>query len=241
MAENTEPINIKDKLKKAKVPVREINRFLAYIQGENTKEANAKAKDSKAYTPVSNNSDIQLYTMFIKFWNLGLTIDGVNVVITGRGMALPTFHGYKNKVKQIYPDATFDVQLVREGDDFSVSKESGGVVYSHQINNPFQNKPIMGAYCIIKFGNNEYLELLNKHDYDEMKASSKNPTTWNKWESEFWLKSVIKRACKRHFNDITVKLDELDNDIYGLADKVKASEEKLNEIITRATEDANDN
>jgi len=235
-ADITEKTPLRERLKKLKVPVSEINKFMAYIQGEQTKERAAKAKKSDAYTPVLNNTDIQLYTMFFKFWGLGLTIDSINVVITGRGMALPTFHGYKNKVKQIYPDATFDVQLVREGDKFSVAKESGSVVYSHDISDPFADETpkIKGAYCVIKFGGNEYLETLNKRDYTEMRGASKNQSTWDKWESEFWLKSVIKRACKRHFNDITVELDKVDNEMFGLADRVKASDNKRADIIAKA-------
>lgn len=236
----TEATPLRERLKKLKVPVANINKFMAYIQGEQTKERAAKAKKHDAYTPVLSNTDIQLYTMFFKFWGLGLVIDGINVVITGKGMALPTFHGFKNKVKQIYPDAVFDVQLVREGDTTSFAKESGAVVYSHQIGDPFSEKPIVGAYCVIKFGGEQYLETLNKQDFTKMKESSKNPSTWNKWESEFWLKSVIKRACKRHFNDITVELDKIDNETYGLADKVKASDSKRADIIAKAQANGND-
>lgn len=231
---DTKPTTLKDKLKKMRMPVDDINKFLAYIEGERAKERAAKARKTDVSTPVLNNTDDQLYTMAFKFYGLGLIIDGVNVVITGRGMALPTYHGYKNKVKQIYPDATFDVQLVRKGDTFSVAKESGSVVYSHQIANPFQDEEIEGAYCVIKFGGNEYLETLNKRDYLAMKNSSKNPGTWDKWESEFWLKSVIKRACKRHFNDITVEIDKIDNEMFGLADSVRASDSKKADIIASA-------
>lgn len=234
MADTPEPTTLKEKLKKMRMPVDKINQFLAYIEGEKTKERAAKAKKPDAYTPVLSNTDDQLYTMAFKFWGLGLVIDGINVVITGRGMALPTFHGYKNKVKQIYPDAVFDVQLVREGDTVKFAKESGSVIYTHEIGDPFSEKAIQGAYCVIKFGGNEYLETLNKQDYTKMRDSSKNPSTWNKWESEFWLKSVIKRACKRHFNDITIELDKIDNESFGLAEKVKASDSKKADIIARA-------
>lgn len=241
-ADITEKTPLRERLKKLKVPVSEINKFMAYLEGERTKERASAAKAQKegktAFTPVISNSDTQLYTLFFKFWGLGLTIDGINVVITGRGMALPTFHGFKNKVKQIYPDAVFDVQLVREGDTVSFAKESGSVVYSHQIGDPFSEKPIQGAYCVIKFGGNEYLETLNQEDYEKMRDSSKNPSTWNKWPSEFWLKSVIKRACKRHFNDITVELDKVDNDMYGLAEQVKAPTDKKADIIAKAKANA---
>lgn len=230
-------LTLKDKLKKKRVPVDNINKFLAYIAGERIKEK------GKKNTPVTNNTDDMLYTMFIKFWNLGLVIDGVNVVITGRGMALVTYHGYKNKVKQVYPDAVFDAQLVREGDTFKVGKESGRVTYTHTFGDPFTEKPIVGAYCVIKFGGNDYFEALNAQDYAEMKGSSKNQSTWDKWESEFWLKSVIKRACKRHFNDITIDIDRVDNESYGLkedlASQVKASDAKKASIIEAAKRNDN--
>ena len=243
---NTEPqaditadTPLRDRLKKLKVPVADINKFLAYVEGEKSKERIAKAKDSGAYTPVTSNTDIQLYTMAFKFFGLGLVIDGVNVVITGRNMAMVTYHGYKNKVKSIYPDATFDVQLVREGDDFHVSKESGSVIYTHNFGDPFSEGEIKGAYCIIKIGKQDYLETLNQRDYKEMKGGSKNKGTWDKWESEFWLKSVIKRACKRHFNDITVEIDKVDNETFGFAEKVSASVDKQADIIARAKANAN--
>lgn len=230
-----EPITLRDRLiRKAKLSAAETDQFLAYVQGEKTREAAAKKKDEKAHTPVTNNTEEQLYTMAFKWHAQGLIIDGVNVVITGRGMSMVTYNGYKNKVKQVYPDATFDIQLVREGDDFKVSKESGAVVYQHNLGDPFGHKPIVGAYCVIKFGNNDYFEALGKEDYDKMQASSKNPSTWVKWPSEFWLKSVIKRACKRHFNDITIELDRIDNDDYGLSEKAKAAPDKQAAIIAAA-------
>lgn len=236
-AAEKEPTTLRDRLiRKAKFSAAEADQFLAYVQGEKTREAASKAKDPKAFTPVTNNTEEQQYTMAFKWHAQGLIIDGVNVVITGRGMSMVTYNGYKNKVKQVYPDATFDIQLVRQGDDFKVAKENGSVIYTHNFGDPFGNKEIIGAYCVIKFGNNDYFEALGKEDYEKMKSSSKNPTTWNKWASEFWLKSVIKRACKRHFNDITVELDRMDNDDFGLSDKSKvaAAPDKQAAIIAAA-------
>ncbi len=188
-----------------------VRKFVAYINAERRAEATKDANKR----PITNNTADELADIALKFNNLGLTVDGVNVVITGKRMAMVTYHGYKNKVLQVYPDAEFDLQLVREDDTFSVAKESGAVQYSHQINDPFGNKNIIGAYCVIKTRRGEFLELLNAHDYEEMKNASKQSFLWNKWSSEFWLKSVIKRACKRHFNDITAEIDKMDNDDYG--------------------------
>ena len=179
--------------------------------------------------------------MFIKWWKLGMVIDGVNVVITGRAMSIVTFHGYKNKVKQNYPSATFDVQLVREGDEFKVSKRSGQIEYTHEITSPFEDKPIVGAYCLIDIDGKQYFESLNMSDYQKMKQNSKNKSTWDTWESEFVLKSVIKRACKRHFYDIVADIDQQDNQDYGLEtldESVKANEDKKAKIIAQAKANA---
>jgi len=42
--------------------------------------------------------------------------------------------------------------------------------------------------------------------YTKAVATTKN--IWNEWESEMVLKSVIKRACKRHFRDIVVNVEK---------------------------------
>lgn len=232
------PVSLKDKLKKMRMPVDDINTFLAYVTEEKTKEAK---KDSDK-RPVTNNTDDMLYTMAYRWFKLGLVIDGVNVVITGRSMSMVTYHGYKNKVKQSYPDAKFDVQLVREGDTFSVSKKSGHIEYDHQIGDAFDDeKPIKGAYCVITIDGRDYFEALGKKDYTEMQNSSKQSFLWKKWESEFWLKSVIKRACKRHFYDVVKDIDLQDNEDYGIAEQVKASDDKKAAILAAHKGADNDN
>ena len=228
-----EPTPLRERLKKARIPVDDINTFLAYVLGEKHKE---RKKDKK---PVTNNTDDMLYTMFIRWHKLGMVIDGVNVVITGKAMSMVTYHGYKNRVKKTYPSAIFDVQLVREGDEFKVSKKSGKIEYTHEIANPFEDKPITGAYCVITIGEQQYFESLNMADYGKMKGQSKNQSTWNTWQSEFVLKSVIKRACKRHFYDVVQEIDEADNDDYGLTDDaLEASDEKMSKIIAKAKANA---
>ena len=210
---------LKERLKKKRVPVDEVNKFLAYVRGAQQQEAANKAKKADAPTPVTNNNNDMLYTMFIKWWGLGLVIDGVNIVITGKAMSMVTFHGYKNKVRQTYPTAKFDVQLVRDGDTFSVKKADGRVNYTHEIGDAFSEKEIIGAYCVISIDGRDYFEALNKKDFTEMKNASKQGYLWLKWDSEFWLKSVIKRACKRHFYDQVKAIDEIDNADYGLTDE----------------------
>lgn len=204
-----------------------------------------KIKVEKAITYLSTadqtakHNDTELYTLISKYLNAGTNLDGINVILSGKNMGLITFHGYMNKVKQLHPDVFFDVQLVKEGDEFKFAKESGSIVYTHNFTDPFGSKPIIGAYCVVKLNNenkDESLELLNKEDFDKMKGSSRNSSTWNKWESEFWRKSVIKRACKVYFTEEVQALEEIDNADYGLDDlkNEKADEQTKNDIIANA-------
>lgn len=44
-----------------------------------------------------------------------------------------------------------------------------------------------------------------------MKEQSSNTYLWDKWDTEFWWKSVLKRVAKKIFNEETRDIDELDN------------------------------
>lgn len=181
----------------------------------------------------TKHTQSELYALVVKYLNAGTNLDGTNVILSGKNMGLITFHGYMNKVKQNHKKVFFDIQLVREGDTFNFSKESGKVAYDHKIANPFEDKKIIGAYCVVKLNNgsgDESLELLNAEDFQKMKSSSRNTSTWNKWESEFWRKSVIKRACKVYFAEEVEQLNEIDNEDYGLEDE-KASEDTKKAIL----------
>jgi hypothetical protein len=212
MATIQELSSLKEKLLNKQMPEKDVNKILAYIQGA------IRDESQKEKRPVTSNTVDMLYTLVFKFWNMGLLVDGINVVITGKNMAMVTFHGYKNKVLQTYPETHFDIQLVREGDEFTVAKESGAVVYQHNIGNPFveTEPPIIGAYIVFKNKRGEFIETLNKTDYEKMKDASRQKFLWGQWESEFWLKSVIKRACKRHFYDVVEEIDKYDNDNFGI-------------------------
>jgi Recombinational DNA repair protein (RecE pathway) len=210
---------ITDSLKTLKISDSFVSKFLSYYDDSARAEQGLNSKGQPKPKTVSSQPVEVLSGLVSKFSNLGLPIDGVNVVITGKNMAMVTYNGYKNKVLETYPETLFDVQVVREGDVFSFSKNDGKISYSHELNDPFANKKIVGAYAVIKNKRGEFLELLNADDYNEMKSGSKQSYLWDKWASEFWLKSVIKRACKRHFNDIVAEIDKVDNEDFGLSDE----------------------
>ncbi len=199
------------------------------------KKSEEKKKDPKTggYILAYSLRDGFVYQTIIECISQGFALDGINFVLSGNNMYMPTYHAFKNKIYMHYPDTVIDLQLVRDGDEYSFAKESGSTIYSHTISDPFSDSEgkIKGAYCIIKNTRGEFLEFLNATDYKKMQDSSKNPRLWDKWESEFWLKSVIKRACKRHFHDITEQLDSKDNEVVGIEELVKADEGTKNAII----------
>lgn len=199
------------------------------------KKSVEKKKDTKTgnYIQAYNLREGFVYQTIIECISQGFALDGINFVLSGNNMYMPTYHVFKNKIYMHYPETVIDLQLVREGDEYNFAKESGSTVYSHTISDPFSDSEgkIKGAYCIIKNTRGEFLEFLNATDYKKMQESSKNPRLWDKWKSEFWLKSVIKRACKRHFHDITEQLDSKDNEVIGIEELVKASEDNKSSII----------
>lgn len=186
------------------------------------------------------HSEMELYSLVTKYLNAGTNLDGTNVILTGKNMAMITFHGYMNKVKQLHPDVFFDVQLVRDGDEFKFAKESGSVIYTHNIGDPFGNTDIKGAYCVVKLNNDngdESLELLNSRDYEEMKSKSRNIRGWNDWPTEFWRKSVIKRACKVYFAEEIAELDKIDNADYGIEDEAPTDDDTKAKILAAHKKD----
>lgn len=180
-----------------------------------------KAKDGKLknYWFAQNVTDQSAIELFKKVALDNLYIDGETITIGYKGKVIVTYNyqAYKNLVLNIYPESTFDMQNVYKGDEFSFRKESGKVMYSHKITDPFAtNREIIGTYCIIKNSRGEFLETLNLEDIKKMRATATTQAVWDAWETEMILKSVIKRSCKRHFKDIVRNVETLDNENYDL-------------------------
>ncbi len=228
-------IGIKDKLnKKYAGDVKKLE--LVAISLEYVfKKMNEKKRDkvTNAYVDALNINEFFIYSKIIEIIENGFALDGINYVIYSNAMVLPTYHAFKNKIYMVYPESVIDLQLIREGDEYNFAKESGSVVYSHSIADPFtvEEPKIIGAYCIIKNSRGEFLETLNLTDFQKMKSITKSVQAWNNWESEFWKKSVIKRACKTHFHDITKDIDAQDNEGSDIEKFVKADESKKSSII----------
>ena len=194
----------------------EVNRYINYlILLETDKDKSGKLKNAwfKYLKPQ------QLVDIYLKVSIDGLSIDGETITLQYKGKLMVSYNyqAYKNLVLRAYPESQFDIQLVHRGDDFSFRKESGKVIYSHKINDPFNPKPeIIGAYVVIKNKRGEFLETVNMTDIEKMKAVAKTKVIWDEWFSEMVLKSVMKRACKRHFKDIVTNVETIDNENYDL-------------------------
>lgn len=189
----------------------EVNNYIVYLS--------TIEKESKNAHWINKISDKEWIHAFKKVKADGLVVDGDTVTFQFRGKLLISYNyqAYKNKVIVRYPETKFDLQLVHEGDSFSFSKSSGSVIYSHSIDDPFGDKrEIIGAYCVIKNERGEFLETINQSEIKKMRAVAKTQRIWDLWEGEMVLKSVTKRACKRHFKDLVESIDKTDNENYDL-------------------------
>lgn len=186
--------------------------FISYInQLKTEKNNNGKLKNYWA----TQTSDIDFINAFKKVYETGLFIDGDSITLTFRGKLVITYdyHAYKNKVSMSYPETKYDFGLVYKGDEFLFRKESGKVIYTHKLNNPFDTKKeLIGTYGIIKNSKGEFIELLDIGTINKIRQSSKMQNIWNEWFDRMVLKSVIKRICNIHFHDITNDIDMIDNE-----------------------------
>lgn len=156
--------------------------------------------------------------LFEKVHAEGLWLDGETISINYRkntGLVLNFgYQAYKNKVKLVYPETIFDLQLVINGDKFNIEKKSGKVIYSHEIKNPFlkpEQNNITGGYCIIKNNTGEFFESMGIKEIEQCKKTSTMPHIWKVWYGQMAKKTVIKRGCKHHFDDICGGIEQLDN------------------------------
>ena len=180
-------------------------------------------------------SEIEFADVFKKVANTGLFIDGDSITLTYRKKLIVTYdyHAYKNKVMLSYPETIFDFQIVYKDDSFTFRKESGKVIYSHTITNPFDNKKeIQGAYGVIKNRKGEFIEFLTLDDIQKMKNTSNMKAIWNTWFDRMVLKSIIKRICNIHFKDIVKDIDTIDNETNNL------NATNINELIQKDIENA---
>jgi len=177
-------------------------------------QQNAKKKDGTRRNPwMDYKTPQQLADLFNRVAKEGLVFDGKHITLQSTGISYD-YIAYKNKMLIAYPESQVDVSLVYDGDEFMVNKDSGEVKYEHVIRNPFaqDEKGVIGGYCVIKNKRGEFLTLLSKEDIAKHRAVSRDDFLWKQWFKEMALKTVIKKACKVHFDDIYSGIEEMDNE-----------------------------
>ncbi len=173
-----------------------------------------RKKDGSITNPwMQQKSEEEMCGLFRRVLRDGLVFDGVHITLSSTGIVYD-YVAYKNKMLLAYPESQIDVQLVYEGDDFKVSKESGSVLYQHNIANPLAQKGIQveGGYCVIKNKRGESITILSKDDIEQHRKVAKMDYVWRDWFKEMALKTIIKKACKQHFADIYENIINNDNE-----------------------------
>lgn len=191
-----------------------VENFASYIIGLKLK----KKKSGEIENPwIQSRTEEEMATLFKRVAKDGLVFDGKNITLQSTGISYG-YIAYKNKMLLAYPESKVDVNLVYDGDEFKISKESGNVIYTHNIKDPFNqiDNSIIGGYCVISNKRGDFLTLLSKADIEKHRAVSKMSFIWNSWFKEMALKTVIKKACKQHFADIYENIENIDNDNYDL-------------------------
>lgn len=206
----------------------EVERFASYC----VRLSLEKDKQGRLKNPwIANKKENHLADLFKRVANDGLVFDGVHITLQSTGISYD-YIAYKNKMLLAYPESKVDVSLVYEGDEFSIAKESGSVIYSHNIKDPFGQKGdnIIGGYCVIRNKRGEFATLLSKEDIEQHRKVAKTDYIWRTWFKEMALKTVIKKACKQHFADVYESIEQNDNENYNLDNPIDIELEWKQEI-----------
>lgn len=143
--------------------------------------ANEKDKDKKLKNPwMGYKKDDELISYFKKVAKDGLVFDGVHITLQSIGVSYD-YIAYKNKMLLIYPETLFDIALVYKDDKFRFEKQSGKVVYHHEMSNPFDQRQenIIGGYCIIVNKRGEFITSLSASQIEKHRKVPKRMTSGN--------------------------------------------------------------
>jgi len=155
--------------------------------------------------------------LFDRVYAQGLVFDGKHITLSNRGISFD-YVAYKNKMLLAYPESKMAINIVYQGDEISFDEADGKVNYTHKYTKPFDEKDedIVGAYCVIKNDRGEYLTKMGLKEIDKHRKVAKTDYIWSAWFPEMVRKTVIKKACKNHFDDVFQKIEEMDNVNYDL-------------------------
>lgn len=204
-----------DTLYKRVCTLENIDAFASYCLRQLLEKDKKTGKDKNPF--MKTKTAIALSNLFRRVGAEGLVFDGKHISLQNIGISYD-YVAYKNKMLTAYPESKIDMSVVNEGDETKFSKDNGKIVYTHNVGDPFDDKKdIIGAYCIIKNSRGEFLTTLNKEDIAKHRKVAKTDYIWSAWFKEMVLKTVLKKACKYHFDDIFEGMNEIDNETIDLS------------------------
>jgi hypothetical protein len=209
-------------------PQDKVERYLNYCYRLANEKKNGQLKNAW----MQQRSDTALANYFKSVALDGLWIDGDNITIQFTGISY-NYQAYKDKMLMVYPESTIDLELVYKDDKFSFRKESGRVIYTHEINNPFDpNKEanLVGGYFVVKNKRGEFLVTLGADEIEKHRKAAKTDSIWKSWFLEMCRKTLIKKGCKLHFKDTFSNIETIDNENYDLEKPLTITVETKQEI-----------
>lgn len=133
---------------------------------------------------------------------------------------IPGWRGYVSRLRNKLQNFDIHTGIVLPGDKFSVRKEGAKETYEHVVaesnvfNNDYRN--MTGAYCYIEYTvdgvQKSVVTCMSKNEITKIENTAKKKDIWNQWFDQQVIKTLVRRACKLHFNTITEELDILDNE-----------------------------
>lgn len=214
--------------------VQQATKFASYI----VRTANEKKNGSFKNPFMQKKTEQQMADLFLRVEAEGLVFDGVHITLQSTGVSYD-YKAYRNKMLNVYPESKIDVGLVYKGDDFSFVKDSGKVTYHHTLKSPFEQADgnITGGYCVIKNKRGEFLTLLSSAEIAKHRKVAKQDYIWKAWFKEMCMKTIIKKACSVHFDDMYHKINDMDNENIDVEkDPVETDSERMQREVREALE-----
>ena len=136
----------------------------------------------------------------IQVYNCNIAKQGQPKVWEKQAQYMPMVRGLINILYRTGAITMIDGVAVRAKDVFEYERGD----HPRIVHKPYMGAedagPIIAAYCVIKLTNGEVKrEVMNARDLASVRAASKasNGPGWTKWEDQYCIKAVIKRAFKQ--------------------------------------------
>lgn len=213
------------------------DKYIKSVLLEITKSKADAKKDLSACTPLS------ILTAVKQAVDLGLEIDSrqhCHLIKYNETAQLQVgYRGFIYAIKRAYPDANIVVNLVKEGDTFTIKKDGDIEEYTHTIKDPFAGQEkIVGGYCYISFtlGNRKIskVEAVSKDEINKIRGSAKQDFIWKTWFEEKAKVAIVRRGCKVIFaglnNELIDNLVNKDNEDYDLSQEPKQEPRIINNL-----------